>query len=114
MPTFLGLRTKLDELEENIKAQLGKAARDLGVEPNKVLKLESNSQLGYFFRVTRKVGLFSLIWYLAFYLSLTHSLSLPLSFSLSLHLSLSHSLSLSLSHSLSLSPSLFLSPFRQI
>ena len=50
-----GLREKLDEVEENIKAQLGKAARDLGVEANKVLKLESNNQHGYFFRVTRKV-----------------------------------------------------------
>ena len=32
------------------------AGRDLGLEPNKVLKMECNSQLGYFFRVTRKVG----------------------------------------------------------
>ncbi|OWF42758.1 DNA mismatch repair protein Msh2 [Mizuhopecten yessoensis] len=48
------LREQIDELENNIKGQMNKVARDLGVEPNKVLKLESNSQLGYFFRVTRK------------------------------------------------------------
>ncbi|XP_069139332.1 DNA mismatch repair protein Msh2-like [Argopecten irradians] len=48
------LREKIDELEDGIKGQMNKVARDLGIEPNKVLKLESNSQLGYFFRVTRK------------------------------------------------------------
>ncbi|KAL5010021.1 hypothetical protein ScPMuIL_012326 [Solemya velum] len=48
------LRQKIDELEEDIKDQLKKVARDLSMEPNKVLKLESNSQLGYYFRVTRK------------------------------------------------------------
>ncbi|CAL1538378.1 unnamed protein product [Lymnaea stagnalis] len=48
------LRKKIDELEENIKGQLNKVARDLGLEPNKTVKLENNSQLGYFFRVTRK------------------------------------------------------------
>ncbi|CAG5124986.1 unnamed protein product [Candidula unifasciata] len=48
------LRQRIDELEENIKAQLNQVARDLGLEPNKTLKLESNSQLGYYFRVTRK------------------------------------------------------------
>ena len=30
-------------------------AKDLGIEANKVLKMECNSQLGYFYRVTRKV-----------------------------------------------------------
>ncbi|CAH1799861.1 unnamed protein product [Owenia fusiformis] len=48
------LREKIDETESGIKAQLNKAARDLGLEPHKVLKLECNSMLGYFFRVTRK------------------------------------------------------------
>ncbi|XP_013387202.1 DNA mismatch repair protein Msh2 [Lingula anatina] len=48
------LREKLDNVEKQIKAQLNKAAKDLNLEPNKVLKLESNSQLGYFFRLTRK------------------------------------------------------------
>ncbi|XP_012937980.1 DNA mismatch repair protein Msh2 [Aplysia californica] len=48
------LRNKMDELEKEIKGQLNKVARDLNLEPNKTLKLESNNQLGYFFRVTRK------------------------------------------------------------
>ncbi|XP_074662537.1 DNA mismatch repair protein Msh2-like [Tubulanus polymorphus] len=48
------LRNKLDELEEEMRTELNKVARDLNVEPSKVLKLESNAQIGYFFRVTRK------------------------------------------------------------
>ena len=31
------------------------AARELKLEPNKSIKLECNSQLGYFLRVTKKV-----------------------------------------------------------
>ncbi|XP_062614834.1 DNA mismatch repair protein Msh2-like [Saccostrea cucullata] len=48
------LSQRINDLEDRIKSQLNKVARDLGVEANKVLKLESSSQLGYFFRVTRK------------------------------------------------------------
>ena len=54
--SYSELREKMDELEKKLKSQLNKAASDLGLEAGKVLKLESNSQLGYFFRVTRKVG----------------------------------------------------------
>uniref|UniRef100_A0A1B6C2N8 DNA mismatch repair protein MSH2 n=1 Tax=Clastoptera arizonana TaxID=38151 RepID=A0A1B6C2N8_9HEMI len=49
-----GLREKMNGLEEDIKRQLNKAARDLNLEPGKSLKLESNAQLGYFFRITLK------------------------------------------------------------
>lgn len=49
------LRQMMDSLEERIKKQLTCAARDLGLEPNKTVKLESNAQMGYFFRVTLKV-----------------------------------------------------------
>ncbi|KAH3728455.1 hypothetical protein DPMN_054412 [Dreissena polymorpha] len=48
------LKERIDSLEESIKGQINKVARDLGLEPNKVLKLESNAQLGYYFRVTLK------------------------------------------------------------
>ncbi|KAL4232768.1 MutS-like protein [Mactra antiquata] len=48
------LKNTIDDLEENIKGQLNKVARDLSLEPNKSLKLESSNQLGYFFRVTLK------------------------------------------------------------
>lgn len=48
------LRDKMNELETDIQAQLNKAARDLGLEASKTIKLESNNMLGFFFRVTRK------------------------------------------------------------
>ncbi|CAG2197296.1 MSH2 [Mytilus edulis] len=35
------LREKIDSLEDDIKSQMNKVARDLGIEPNKVLKLET-------------------------------------------------------------------------
>ncbi|XP_056014068.1 DNA mismatch repair protein Msh2-like isoform X2 [Ostrea edulis] len=48
------LAERISGLEDKIKAQLSKVSRDLGVEANKVLKLENSTQLGYYFRVTRK------------------------------------------------------------
>lgn len=44
----------MDETEERIQRQLGKAADDLGMEAGKTLKIESNQQLGYYFRITLK------------------------------------------------------------
>lgn len=44
----------MDETEERIQRQLGKAADDLGLEAGKTFKLESNQQFGYYFRITLK------------------------------------------------------------
>lgn len=44
----------MDETEERIQRQLSKAANDLCLEAGKVLKLESNQQFGYYFRITLK------------------------------------------------------------
>jgi DNA mismatch repair protein MSH2 len=52
---YAELREMMDSLEERIKKQLTRAASDLGLEPNKTIKLESNAQMGYFLRVTLKV-----------------------------------------------------------
>lgn len=49
-----GLREKMNSLEEDIKKQLTKAANDLSLIASKTIKLESNAQFGYFFRVTLK------------------------------------------------------------
>lgn len=53
-PDLQELRDSLDELEDRINRLAEKVASDLGL-PEKSVKLESNSQSGYFFRVTRKV-----------------------------------------------------------
>ncbi|XP_073259189.1 DNA mismatch repair protein Msh2-like [Porites lutea] len=47
-------REKMDEILEEIPVELNKAARDLGLEAGKSIKLESNNQFGYFFRITKK------------------------------------------------------------
>jgi len=48
------LREQLDLVDVKIKAQESKAATELDIEKGKVLKLEHNSQYGYYFRVTLK------------------------------------------------------------
>ncbi|XP_015773181.1 PREDICTED: DNA mismatch repair protein Msh2-like [Acropora digitifera] len=47
-------REKMDEILEQIPIQLNKAARDMALEAGKSIKLESNNQYGYFFRITKK------------------------------------------------------------
>lgn len=44
----------MDETEEAIQRLLGKAADDLCLEAGKTVKLESNQQFGYYFRITLK------------------------------------------------------------
>ena len=48
------IREEMDALETKISKELDKAARELGLEAGKVIKLESTPQLGWFLRVTQK------------------------------------------------------------
>ena len=46
----------MDEINDEMPDILNTAAPELGLEANKSIKLECNSQLGYFLRVTKKAS----------------------------------------------------------
>ena len=48
-------KTTMVEISEQLNESLDDAARLLGLEAGKSIKLESNAQIGHFFRVTLKV-----------------------------------------------------------
>lgn len=48
-------KENMDEVNEKFPIELNKAARDLKLEAGKTIKLDSNAQIGHYFRVTLKV-----------------------------------------------------------
>ena len=52
---FPDLQAQMDKVEKAMGHELLKVADELNLEANKSIRLESNNQQGYFFRVTLKV-----------------------------------------------------------
>lgn len=64
--TLQELKVRLDQVVEQIPEEQYRVSKDLGLELDKKLKLEKNTQHGYFFRVTRTVRFFTICHNMSF------------------------------------------------